>query len=279
MRILIAAMIVGMAAGPAMAEPVRVMTFNVRYASAPDGENAWAKRREQLVSTIKKFDPDVLGLQEAEQSQIDELAKALPQMSSIGVGREANGGGEYSAIFYRRSRFDLMAADTFWLSATPESPGSRTWGNTLPRIVTWARFLDRIDRRRISIFNTHWDHQSEPARLASAALLAERVAARIAVGEPVLITGDFNSAEDSPAILSLTRHGDLVRDTFRKVHADEIAGTAHGFSGQAGSRKIDAVFACDRWQVADASIVRTSDEGRYPSDHFPVTAVVEVAEE
>jgi endonuclease/exonuclease/phosphatase family metal-dependent hydrolase len=279
MRILIAAMIVGMAAGPAMAEPVRVMTFNVRYASAPDGENAWAKRREQLVSTIKKFDPDVLGLQEAEQSQIDELAKALPKMSSIGVGREANGGGEYSAIFYRRSRFDLMAADTFWLSATPETPGSRTWGNTLPRIVTWASFLDRIDRRRISIFNTHWDHQSEPARLASAALLAERVAARIAVGEPVIITGDFNSAEDSPAILSLTRHGDLVRDTFRKVHANEIAGTAHGFSGQAGSRKIDAVFACSRWQVADASIIRIADEGRYPSDHFPVTAVVEVAEE
>jgi endonuclease/exonuclease/phosphatase family metal-dependent hydrolase len=279
MRILIAAMICGMAAWPALAEPVRVMTFNVRYASAPDGENAWAKRREQLVSTIKKFDPDVLGLQEAEQSQIDELAEALPKMSSIGVGREANGGGEYSAIFYRRSRFDLMAADTFWLSATPETPGSRTWGNTLPRIVTWASFLDRIDRRRISIFNTHWDHQSEPARLASAALLAERVAARIAVGEPVLVMGDFNSAEDSPAILSLTRHGDLVRDTFRKVHANEIAGTAHGFSGQAGSRKIDAVFACKRWQVADASIVRTSDEGRYPSDHFPVTAVVEVAEE
>ena len=240
MRVLVAAMVVWTAAWPALAEPVRVMTFNIRYASAPDGENAWAKRRELVVSTIEGFDPDVLGLQEAEQSQIDALAQALPDMCSIGVGREANGGGEYSAIFYRRSRFDLMAADTFWLSATPEAPGSRTWGNALPRIVTWARLLDRTDRRRFSVFNTHWDHQSEPARVASAALLAERVAARVAAGDPVLVTGDFNSAEDSPAILSLTRHGDLVSDTFRRIHEKEVAGTAHGFSGQAGARKIDA---------------------------------------
>jgi endonuclease/exonuclease/phosphatase family metal-dependent hydrolase len=279
MRGLIAAIVVGTAAWPALAEPVRVMTFNVRYASAPDGENAWTKRREQLIDVIKTFDPDVLGLQEAEQTQIDALAEALPGMSSVGVGREANGGGEYSAILYRRSRFDLMAADTFWLSATPEVPGSRTWGNTLPRIVTWARLLDRTDRRRFSVFNTHWDHQSEPARVASGALLADRVAIRVAAGDPVLVTGDFNSAEGSPAILSLTRRGDLLRDTFRNVHPDEVAGTAHGFSGQAGARKIDAVFATAAWDVEQGAIVRVAVEGRYPSDHFPVTAVVSLAEE
>jgi endonuclease/exonuclease/phosphatase family metal-dependent hydrolase len=263
----------------AFAEPVRVMTFNVRYGTAPDGENRWELRREFLLRVITEFDPDVLGVQEAVRDQIDEIGEALPAHGVVGVGREADGGGEYSAIFFRRARFDLMAADTFWLSDAPETPGSRTWGNTLPRICTWARLLDRRDSRRLTVFNTHWDHESQPSRVASGELMAGRIGQRVAAGDPVLVTGDFNSGPDNPAMIGLTQRGKLLRDTFRPADPGELVGTFHAFTGMAGPAKIDAVLATAEWQVVNAEIVRTEAKGRYPSDHFPVTAVVELTQE
>jgi endonuclease/exonuclease/phosphatase family metal-dependent hydrolase len=207
---------------------------------------------------------------------MDAIADALPGHASIGCGRDADGGGEYSAVFYRRQRFDVQTAATFWLSDRPEEPGSHTWGNELPRVYTWARLVDRDDGRRFSVFNTHWDHISQAARVRSGELMAERVAERCAVGDPVLVTGDFNAGEDNPAIVALTREGKLLRDTFRVLHADEAsAGTFHGFTGTPGPAKIDAVFATSAWQVKEAAIVRSTDAGRFPSDHFPVTAVVD----
>jgi endonuclease/exonuclease/phosphatase family metal-dependent hydrolase len=264
------------AAAPAFAEPVRVMTFNIRYGTAPDGENAWPHRRDLVEKVIREYDPDVIGLQEALRSQLDELRQALPEYSKVGVGREAGGGGEYSAVFYRAARFDLSDAGTFWLSDTPETPGSRSWGNNLPRICTWARLFDRTNERRFLVFNTHWDHESQPARLASGTLLGQRVQKLCAGAEPAIVTGDFNAAPQNPAFVELLTCGD-VQDTFRVIHADETdVGTFNGFGKNMQARKIDAVLVTNHWRVQDAAIVRTRDGQRYPSDHFPVTATIEL---
>lgn len=261
----------------AAAEPVRVMTFNVRYGTADDGPNRWDLRRDLLLGVVKEFDPDLLGVQEALRDQLDALAEALPGHVCVGVGREADGGGEYSALFYRRSRFDLAAADTVWLSDTPDAPGSRSWGNQLPRVCTWAQLLDRTDSRRFTLFNTHWDHQSQPARERSGQVMATLVAERTAAGEPALVTGDYNAGEDNAAIANLTRGGELLRDTFRVVRPDvQPAGTFNGFQGRAEGPKIDAVFVTPEWQVVEADIIHTNEDDRYPSDHFPVTAIVEL---
>ncbi len=270
------AMTLAVAAARCRAEPVRVMTFNIRYGTADDGPDRWERRRELLLDVIREFNPDVLGVQEALRDQLDALAAALPEHGCVGVGREADGSGEYSAVFYRRTRFDLLAADTFWLSASPDEPGSRTWGNTLPRICTWARLVERADGRRFTVFNTHWDHQSQPARVESGALMAARIAARRAAGDPVLAMGDFNAAETNPAIRALIQQGEL-QDTYRAMHSDAQAGaTFHGFTGRGQGGKIDFLFATKDWRVAAADIVRTERDGRYPSDHFPVTAIVEL---
>jgi len=264
------------ACSAAAAEPVRVMTFNIRYGTAPDGDNAWPHRRALVVKVIEDYAPDILGLQEALRSQLDELAEALPEYAKVGVGRDADGGGEYSAILYRESRFDLSDAGTFWLSATPNLPGSRTWGNNLPRICTWARLVDRTSGRRLLAFNTHWDHQSQPARLQGGGLVGERVQQLCAVAEPAIVMGDFNAAPDNPAIGALCE-GTALRDTFRVLHPDETnVGTFNGFGQSLQPRKIDAVLATDHWQVHEATIVRPRQGERYPSDHFPVTATVEL---
>jgi endonuclease/exonuclease/phosphatase family metal-dependent hydrolase len=231
-----------------------------------------------VLKVIRDFSPDILGLQEALRSQLDELESELPEFTRIGVGRDADGGGEYSALLYRKSRFDLSDAGTFWLSATPDKPGSRTWGNNLPRIVTWARLLDRTDSRRLLAANTHWDHESQPARLESAQLMAERLRQLSAAGEPVVVTGDFNAAPNNPAIPKLLEGAEL-KDSFSLMHPDEKnVGTFNGFGERLQPFKIDAVFINDKWEVDEAEIVRTKDGDRYPSDHFPVTANLNLKE-
>jgi endonuclease/exonuclease/phosphatase family metal-dependent hydrolase len=256
------------------AEPLRVMTFNVRYATAPDGDNVWSLRKELAMNVIRTFGPDILGVQEALREQMDDLAVELPEYASVGTGRDADGGGEYSAILYRRSRFDVAASGTFWLSDTPDEPGSHTWGNELPRICTWARFLDRTDARRFTVINTHWDHQSQPARLASGALMAERLTEWSARGEPVIATGDFNADPGNPALDALIQGSELV-DTFDAERlAEGNVGTAHAFTGATAGGKIDHILVTDHWRVEDAAIVHTHEGSLFPSDHFPVTAVV-----
>lgn len=272
-------------------EPLRVMSFNVRYGTAPDGENAWPKRRDLAFAVVRDFAPDVLCLQEALDFQIDELLAAVPGYVRLGVGRDdGKNQGEFSAVLYRKERLRELVSDTFWLSDTPDVPGSKHWGNEITRICTWTSFVDRSAERSpqagdpalgkpvsFRVYNTHWDHQSQPARERSARLMTNTIAAHVADKLPVLVTGDFNAAEDNPAFRALLGGPAGLADTFRKLHpqAKEV-GTFHGFQGTVAGGKIDAILASRHWQVLDAEIVRTQRDGRFPSDHFPVTAVVQL---
>lgn len=152
--------------------------------------------------------PDMVGVQEALRFQLDEIAAEFPRLGEVGVGREdGDEAGEYSAILYDEDRLELVGSDTFWLSDAPEVVASTSWGNRIPRIVTWARFRDRRTHRTFYVFNTHWDHESQPSRERSAALLLERIAAREHPDEPVLVTGDFNAGESNPAFTALLEGG------------------------------------------------------------------------
>ena len=259
-------------------EPLTVMSFNIRYGTANDGENHWKQRREFLIDVTREANADLIGLQEALDGQIRELLEALPHYAVVGVGRDdGRTRGEYAAILYRRDRFRVSDAGTFWFSDTPEVIASRSWGNSITRICTWARFVDR-DGRAFWHYNVHLDHQSQPSRERSAALLAERIAARRVPDEPAIVTGDFNAGETNPAVTRLTApQGDvpaMYLDTFRVRHPDEkTAGTFNGFKfGTTTGDKIDYVFVPPGTEVLDAAIIRTSRDDRYPSDHFPVIA-------
>lgn len=250
-----------------------VMSFNIRYGTANDGENRWEARRELLFEVIRDQNADVAGLQEALASQIDEIVAAVPSYGVIGVGRDdAARKGEYAAILYRRDRLHVAQSGTFWFSDTPDVPASKSWGNRITRICTWARLVDR-GGKAFWVYNVHLDHESQPSRERSVALLRERIDARAFPGEPVIVTGDFNVGEKNPALAALTAGGAFV-DTFRVAHPDEApAGTFTGFRyGQTGGDKIDYIFVQPGASVLSAAIVRTSRGDRYPSDHFPVVA-------
>lgn len=274
----------------AQADELRVMSFNIRYGTAGDGENRWERRREILFDVIRKHSPDVLGLQEALRFQLDEIRKAVPGYAEIGKGRDdGKEKGEYSAILYRTARLQPVESGTFWLSDTPEVPGSKTWGNRLPRICTWARFEDRVTGGTFFAYNTHLDHQSQPSRERSTEMLAKRIAQRRPADAPVVVTGDFNADERNPAILHLlgpagkagstggaTADAPIrLVDTFRVLHPDaKEFGTFNGFEGRADGAKIDYILVLPGTKVLKAEILRDNRDGRYPSDHFPLLTVV-----
>jgi endonuclease/exonuclease/phosphatase family metal-dependent hydrolase len=263
---------------------VRVMSFNIRYGTADDGENRWDLRKEFLIETIKVFDPDLLGTQETLGFQRDYLAEKLPQYDHLGVGRDdGKESGEMMALYYKRDRFEKLDGGHFWLSETPDSPGSKSWDSSLPRMVTWVKLRDRNapSASPIAFFNTHFDHRGPEARLESARLIRRKLA-EIGEGCSIIVTGDFNSGEGSEpykALFDATDGQDSpVIDTFRTAHPEhgESEGTATGRFRASDTRgpRIDWIAAGRDWQMIEATIDRTSRDGRTPSDHFPVMAVL-----
>ena len=260
-----------LALGCGVSPDLTVMSFNIRYGTARDGANAWEHRRDLLLATVTAADPDILGVQEALRFQLDELGTALPDHAVLGVGRDDGvAAGEYAALLIRRERFAVDTSGTFWLSDTPETPGSMSWGNRITRICTWAVLRDRVTGGRLAVFNTHLDHESQPARERGAGLIAERIE-RVARGLPVLVLGDFNAGEDNPALARLRTAGFV--DTYRVVDPDPAGdGTFSEFLGDSTGAKIDYILMRGDWVVASADILRRRGGMRDPSDHFPVIA-------
>jgi endonuclease/exonuclease/phosphatase family metal-dependent hydrolase len=268
-----------------------VMSFNIRYGSADDGPDSWDRRKDLAIDVLRRHHPDVVGLQEALRGQLDDIEAALPEYGEIGVGRDdGRTQGEYSAILYRKDRLDVNESGTFWLSDTPETPGSITWRNACPRLCTWARFVPQPPGTAFYMFNTHLDHVSQLSREKAVVLIAERIQKR-RHPDPFVVTGDLNAAEDNPAVQYLKGKGELdvawnglsqnplpLVDTFRVLHSDDAeVGTFHSFKGTTSNPKIDYIFARPGTKVLQAAIVRDRQGDRYPSDHFPVLAELRLA--
>ena len=250
---------------------LKVMTFNIRYGTADDGADSWQFRKDNAIATVKDFSPDVFGLQEALQFQIDEFSKQMPAYTCVGVGRDdGKQAGEHSCIFFSNKRFTLDSTQTFWFSDTPNIPASKGWGNNITRICTWALLRDNNSGKSFYIFNVHLDHESQPSREKSAELLVKRISSKRL---PVILTGDFNSGEENPAIQTILTAG-LV-DTYRQLHSKQKdEGTYHAFKGNTDDEKIDFIFVSKDFKALASEIVHKNYNGRYPSDHFPVTAVI-----
>lgn len=263
-------------------QPVRVMSYNIRYGTAPDGENHWDHRRDALISTILAYDPDLLGTQETLAFQRDYLAEKLPGYDVLGVGRDdGEEKGEMMALYYKTSRFERLDGGHFWLSETPEVVGSQSWDAALPRMATWVKLRDKEapSAPPVLFANTHFDHRGAEARLQSAKLLRTRLA-ELGEGCSIVLTGDFNVGEGGPPHRALfdeaaESSAPPLKDVYRVAHPTPgpEEGTFTGFSAErTRGARIDWIGASADWTVVSAEIDRTSQDGRTPSDHFAVTA-------
>jgi endonuclease/exonuclease/phosphatase family metal-dependent hydrolase len=268
-----------MTANPAA--DLRAMTFNLRVPFLLDGTNHWGFRKGNLVKTIKDFNPDLLGTQECVAAQADYLREELPEYGFRGVGRDdGKRGGEMTAVFYRRDKFKELDHGYFWLSERPTVPGSKSWGAWFTRMCTWVKLQPLDGSPAFCVFNAHLDNMSGRARVESARLMREKIA-EYASGMPVIVTGDFNAdAGTEPYQMLLA--GDtlgvpqMLFDAFRlanpKVNSDE--GTRHDFNGKRGGNRIDWILVNGGFQPLHAEINHARSLIGYPSDHFPVQAIL-----
>jgi endonuclease/exonuclease/phosphatase family metal-dependent hydrolase len=270
----------------AQSDSFRVMTYNIRLPVESDGIHYWDSRRPLVSSMIRYHEPDIIGVQEAFRRQLDELVLDLPEYTWFGVCRtdgtiHPNPDGEFSAILYRKDRFDHLDGNTFWLSSTPEVAGSKGWDAALPRIVTWAKFADKKTGKIFFHFNTHFDHLGELARVKSAELMLVRIK-DIAGEYPVVLTGDFNAIETSSPY-------HIITDTLSSYHMEDALflsvkphhGPSGTFSGNfmlpgVGDYRIDFIFIRNNILVLKHAILSDSWDSRLPSDHLPVLAEMRI---
>lgn len=263
----------------AIAQDINVMSFNIRYNTSRDSLDAWPHRKDFVASQILFHDAHIVGLQEALHDQNNDLLQRLPQYKLEGVGRDdGKEQGEFSAILYDTTRLQVLQSKTFWLSQTPEVPGSKGWDAQITRIVTWIKFRDRKTKKTFFAFNTHFDHIGKEARKESARLLLEKIK-EIAGNTPAVITGDFNAmASDEPILVIMDKSNPLhltdSRDISQTPHYGPT-GTFNGFGrSERDNEPIDFIFLKGNWKVLKHATISQTWKGHFASDHFAVYAVL-----
>ena len=260
---------------------IKVMTFNIRYDNPRDSINAWPNRAAQVCDFMRNEKPDLIGMQEVLLRQYNLLDSALSDYTSVGVGRDDGAkGGEMNPVFFRKDRFDMIRTITFWLSDTPEVPGSKGWGASLPRIVTWMELSDKNTHEHFYYFNTHFAHDSDSARIMSSKILLEQVI-KISDGSPFIITGDFNMLPTSTGYSILTGPAEsvpVIKDS-HSISEKRPWGptyTFNGFSDKPGTGRIDYIFVKTGLRALEHRTMIKKEGGVFISDHWPVEATISI---
>lgn len=265
----------------ALPQSIKVMTFNIRLDSPDDGANVWNNRKANLVSVIKFHKADIVGLQEAQKHQIEYIKQSLPEYEWFGVGRDdGKDQGEFTAIFYRKDRFDTLETSTFWCSPTPEHPGLG-WDAAYQRITTFGRFKDKQTEKKFYLFNTHLDNEGPIARFESAKLIKKKIE-KFCRDYPVILTGDFNSTPHSEPyeyIVSPSNSDSSVQLNDTRMLSETKpygpSGTFTGFDINAKPKEpIDFIFVKKGIKVLSYATLSDSFDGYLPSDHYPVMAEI-----
>ncbi|NDV84826.1 endonuclease/exonuclease/phosphatase family protein [Bacteroides sp. 51] len=253
------------------AQPLKVMTFNIRLDAPSDGPNNWKYRKDDVCKMIAYYQPDLLGMQEVCHNQMEDLKQGLPQYTALGVGRDdGKEAGEYCPVFFNSQRFILIEYGNFALNETPETFGVRGWDASYNRITTWAVLQEKSNGKKIVFFNTHLDNDGRVARKESARLILSKIK-EIVPDMPAVITGDFNCTPDEEPLQTLEGGG--------MQNASEVAAIAYGPSwsfhdfGQLPLEErmlLDYVFVTHGTKVDRYRVIQDTPDNVYLSDHYPV---------
>lgn len=267
-----------------------VMTFNLRTNTSADGENAWPYRWQRVANRIQRVAPAVVGVQEALYGMLGDLGGALPEYAWIGEGRDGGVAGEFCAVFYRPTQLQPVAAGHFWLSHRPQRAGSRVPETSLPRMCTWVRFRVLGTDDEFLFYNTHLDHRSQVAREIGAGVIVDHIEETWRTTPlPTFVVGDMNATPDNPAISTFLRGAQpqegqdrpFLHDAFEWLRGQghAVGATFHGFKGNTEGEPIDYIFHSPGMRIHEVRVEsQACDDGRYPSDHFPVWATFEISD-
>ncbi|MCB1255458.1 MAG: endonuclease/exonuclease/phosphatase family protein [Microthrixaceae bacterium] len=247
------------------ARVIKVATLNVRTGTAFDGRNSWPFRTSSLARCITDLDADIIGFQEVLGFQRCWLRRMLPGYSDVGVGRSRFRRGEASPVFVNDSFASIAKSGTRWFGATPDQPGTRLQGSTLPRIATTVSLVTG-GGSMFDVTCVHLDHRSEARRRESTTQLLSW----LDLSTPQIVLGDFNATLDSGSVRKMLDNG------FVSALDGHRPGTFHGFGKLLPAKQIDHILVTDHFRVIRASAIERSDLRPLPSDHWPVLAEVEL---
>lgn len=253
------------------AQSLKLMTYNIRLDLASDGENAWSNRKDYFCSQVNFYEPDVFGIQEALPNQVTDIATLLTKYSYVGIGRDGEGKGESSNIFFKKKRFTVLEERTFWLSETPDVM-SKGWDAALNRVCTYALLKDKKTEQNFWIFNTHLDHIGEVARTNSIQLIVSKIKALNTQNYPVFFMGDFNTEPTEDRIIQLKTQMIDSHDVSKEKPFGP-SGTFNAFKhNEAVTKRIDYIFLSkdNPFKVEKYAVLSDSKDLKYPSDHLPV---------
>lgn len=265
-------------------DTLRVMSYNIRMNTSSDGVNAWPHRKDKVAEMIgARYQADVAGLQEVLVEQLRDLEERLPDYAHIGVARDdGKEAGEFSPILYRKDRFELLEQKTFWLSESPDVAGTKSWDSACNRVCTWGKFKEKESGKIFFAFNTHLDHISQAAR-DNGTLLIWRILNKVSGTHPVVLTGDFNSRENSFPIQFLTgkaNSGEMQSDLKNTRYITETPATGPVVTFTSwdklgrGDSPIDYIFVRNGFSVAEHHHLDDKYGDFFPSDHLPVLSVL-----
>lgn len=300
-RLIFTLLIIASFALQSVAQQLNVASYNIRLHSKkdyPQGDG-WRDRRDVMCDVIRFSDFDIFGAQEVCHDQLQDMLERLPMYAYIGVARDDGATrGEYSPIFYRKSRFELLDSGTFWLSETPEKV-SKGWDAVCRRVCSWGYFKDKLTKKRFWFFNTHMDHKGKVARVEGAKLVVKKIREMCGERANVILTGDFNVKQGSDAYKTFAECGFMVdcydvaevkfapSGTFNsfKVNNCTTSRIDHLFVTKSFDVKRYGVLTYHYWSSAGGGEVALKDapseikaEGRkvhLPSDHYPVNVFLE----
>lgn len=266
---------------------IRVMSYNIRLGVAKDGDNAWELRKEATPAMLRDIRPDVFGVQEAYDFQIQYILEQCPEYKAVGVGREDGvSKGEHMSLFYDSTRIELIEWGTYWLSETPDEP-SKGWDAACKRTATWALLREIATGDRFYMVNTHLDHKGVVARREGLALIYRKIQQMNPGGVPMVLTGDFNVLPDNECLTDISK---LMRNARDYADETDVNGSFNGFgvnaytSGDPGKEydpkvatPIDYIYYSGFRKCPRFKVVNNPYAGKkFISDHYPIYADLEL---
>lgn len=253
-----------------------LISSNIRFDNPKDGEDAWAHRRSILSSLLLDHSPDLIATQEGRFDQLMDFRGLLTGYSIIDPHRSWIKERMYPTFFLKDGSFELIRSEDIWLSETPHVAGSKSFESAFPRLFTWMKIQPKNVKMNFIVVNTHLDHVKQETRLGQIQVLAQEVKKVMDSSSHLIIMGDFNDSPESEVRKLLLKEFPDLQDAWKLFNKNEET-SHHTFSGvcETGSR-IDWILVDGRLKVTECFMEKRSDQGRYPSDHFPIVCKIKV---
>lgn len=251
---------------------LKIISSNIRFENENDGANNWPFRKPILKNIINSYKPDILGTQEGRRPQLDDLNRIV-HLDPIWTHRPWIEERMYPSLFINTAKFEIIESGDFWLSETPDTPGSKSFSSAFPRLCTYAKIKNNDSY--LYIFNTHLDHILPETRINQTKVLISKIKKINSKNYPIIVMGDFNEGPDGEVRKEVLNNLSLIDPWHESNFIEE--GTHHKFDGlNSNTKRIDWILKSDVFNSLNKEIIKYNENNLYPSDHFPIFLELEL---